>query len=497
MKEVSVEEILEQYNLIVPEIQREYVWGLNQYGVFETFLKDLKEGIQTEGEVPGEIKSLQETIDNPLIDEVTKNNLRLLLEGMRKPKVSMNIGFLYSYKPGYYIGNDRDEDLYLIDGQQRFTTLFLILFYFALKEQRKEEFLQLFKFDFYKEKIGFDYRVRAVTYQFIIDLIHKCENVQDLLDVRHKRWFLATYANDTTIKSITGVDEQSGVFNIQNKHFDGDNQEYYDYIKKYIKFWHFKTEETSQGEELYITMNSRGQQLADNETIRARLFDNDDVRANSLYWSEQWEIWQDFFWKHRNKKQPGMTADEGFNEFLRWVQLLKMWQALARVINDGGEAAKKFENVLQWEEGSKLDVRYIDLEDIELTFKAVLYAFEEFPKEMNSFKVKYPKSYKTGLISNEWISTTGRGLDLIALFQLLPLISYLKNCIGSGHEINSQTFYRLLRTVNTLSKDTTIRKAVRNRVANVLIFTNAVSPVDDILIVTGKPEISKQYSTKR
>ena len=70
-------------------------------------------------------------------------------------------------------------------------------------------------------------------------------------------------------------------------------------------------------------MNSRGQQLADNETIRAKLFDTDIVKSNPLQWSEKWEIWQDFFWKNRSKTK-GFSADEGFNEFLRWVQLLKM-----------------------------------------------------------------------------------------------------------------------------------------------------------------------------
>lgn len=314
MKEVSVEEILQQYNLIVPEIQREYVWGYNQYGIFETFLTDMKEGFSSEADVPPEIKSLQSTLENPLLDEDAKKSLLSLIERMR-PVLSMNIGFLYSYRPSYYIGNDREEDLYLIDGQQRFTTLFLTLFYFALKEGRKEDFFQLFKFDAAKEKIAFDYRVRSITHQFIIDLIAKSETVADLLSVRRQRWFLANYANDTTVKSITGTNENTGVFNLLHQFFGNDIQSYYDYIKKSIKFWHFKTEETSQGEELYITMNSRGQQLADNETIRAKLFDDDRVKNEPLYWSEQWELWQDFFWKHRDRETDGVTADEGFNEF--------------------------------------------------------------------------------------------------------------------------------------------------------------------------------------
>lgn len=166
MREVSVEEMLQQYNLVVPEIQREYVWGFNQYRVFETFLEDLKEGRQFEEDLPEEVKSLEQAAKNPSIDEVTRKGLLTVLENMRKPGPSMNIGFLYSYKPSYYIGNDREEDIYLIDGQQRFTTLVLLLFYFALKENRKTDFLRLFKFDYAVEKIAFDYRVRSITHQF-------------------------------------------------------------------------------------------------------------------------------------------------------------------------------------------------------------------------------------------------------------------------------------------------------------------------------------------
>src|SRR5690606_23129118 len=82
-------------------------------------------------------------------------------------------------------------------------------------------------------------------------------------------------------------------------------------------FWHFKTEKTDQGEELYITMNSRGEQLADYENIKAKLFEEVE---NQLEWSEKWEVWQDFFWKRRD----GGSADEGFNEFLRWVVIIQM-----------------------------------------------------------------------------------------------------------------------------------------------------------------------------
>ena len=47
LQEVSVEEILRHYNLIVPEIQREYVWGYNTHNIVDVFLNDIVEGKST------------------------------------------------------------------------------------------------------------------------------------------------------------------------------------------------------------------------------------------------------------------------------------------------------------------------------------------------------------------------------------------------------------------------------------------------------------------
>lgn len=83
MEKNNINNLLQHYNLVVPEIQREYVWG-NKKTVVETFIHDL-------------VKSLK--------------------------KGEANIGFLYSYKNG--------TEYHIIDGQQRFTTIILLLYVLA------------------------------------------------------------------------------------------------------------------------------------------------------------------------------------------------------------------------------------------------------------------------------------------------------------------------------------------------------------------------------
>ena len=131
LQEVSVEEIIHHYNLIVPEIQREYVWGYNIHNIVNIFINDIVEGRNTKDiEIQSQKDNLQNMIDSPDIPFEAKEALKTAVQQMADASVAMNIGFLYSYRPGYSNGS-KDRDLYLIDGQQRFTTLFLLLFYFC------------------------------------------------------------------------------------------------------------------------------------------------------------------------------------------------------------------------------------------------------------------------------------------------------------------------------------------------------------------------------
>lgn len=282
LKEENLLLLLSLNNIIVPEIQREYVWGNNK-NVIEKFLESIK---------GDEEKFYCDKCKN--ID-----------------KEEMNVGFLYSYKPSYAIlENERYLDEYLIDGQQRFTTLFLLLLFLSVKENRIKEFLKIIRFDKEQRHCCFDYKVRNLTHDFLIDLLTKIEESQDktqnikFFDELTEKgfnysWFLNDYKNDMTIQSMLNT-------LLRIKKIFKDEYKYYNYILTKISFWHFKTEVTSQGEELYITMNSRGEVLSQNENQKGIIIQKEVD-------SKKWEEMQDFFWKYKDKNE---NADKGFNEFL-------------------------------------------------------------------------------------------------------------------------------------------------------------------------------------
>lgn len=486
LQEVSVEQILLHYNLIVPEIQREYVWGYNTHNIIDVFLNDIVEGKATKDtEMQSKKENLQIMIDSPDIPTEAKEALKIAVEQLGDVSLEMNIGFLYSYRPGYSTGS-KDRDLYLIDGQQRFTTLFLILFYFAIKEGKESDFVKLFNINISIGSLGFDYRVRNLTHHFFVELFTHTKTIEDLLDIRNKIWFLNNFSLDVTIRSIVGNEERKSIFEIFEEKFKNSTEKYFDYIKSKVMFWHFKTEETSQGEELYITMNSRGQQLADNESIRAKLFDSDIVRANPLYWSEQWENWQDFFWKNRSKAR-GFSADEGFNEFLRWVQLLKMIEKQIFTPDDN------FEKQIHYLQNNKkeLDTIYLDLKEIKLYYESLLYIKNFFRndnigKTLQPFE-KYSKAFKFSI--NDFIN--GSFLNQNQLFIILPLLEYCKKYIESKSQLDDLAFLRVFKFVTNLSSDVTIGKSIRDQILNIIQHISMLEIGEDITGLLNKNNVSK------
>lgn len=366
LEEASVEKLVESFNFFVPEIQREYVWGENYHQILDSFFSDLKDAKKTLKQ-SGDLKQkINELTEKGQFQEIQK-----LLSQNEEPD-PMNIGFLYSYKPGYRLEgfpeNDNYNDVYIIDGQQRLTTLFLTLFYHSIKEGRKNEFLEMFRYDKNISTVSFDYRVRNLTHEFIVELLDKIDNVDDFRTIRTSNWFLEEYASDPTVRAIVKA------FSILEENFEDESDEYFNFLKQKIVFWHFKTDKTDQGEELYITMNSRGKQLEENETIRAKLFENIDSKSE-LIWSEKWEEWQDFFWINRDQTKEFSSADEGFNEFLKCISALEAYKKGTK------------DHFLRFEEpiyASKI-LEFISLKSIEAHVNSLIYLF----KNKNSYKEKY------------------------------------------------------------------------------------------------------------
>jgi uncharacterized protein with ParB-like and HNH nuclease domain len=291
--------------IIIPEIQRDYVWGREQINKFlESIIVDFKVY-----EDPDKLKKIQ--------CEPGDEDVKLEFEKYYKRNyLSSNIGFIYAYSDSDYPGS-----YFLIDGQQRFTTIFLTLL--VLAANGNDTVLTKFKRTYLNEgNPKLDYRVREASHVFLYKLVYVIEEARNKLSsswIKQQSWYLQDYDNDSTIKNIIANIDVITEF-MKNKEYvksedetSSVNEYFFEYVEDYLEFWYFDTNISEQGEELYIYMNARGESMQENENLKADLIGRLNDAETKKEYGKKWERWQDLFWREKDKNT---NADNGFNEFL-------------------------------------------------------------------------------------------------------------------------------------------------------------------------------------
>ena len=311
VKDFFVNRYLQQ--VVIPEIQRDYVWQAEQLGglltsllaSFSRFVQPATNVVVADPELAASFAAFQ-----------------------RRRDCSASIGFVYAYSDAECAGR-----YFLIDGQQRLTSVFLMLLALA---HRRPELRPRFRRIFYEhDHLKLAYHVRDTSHEFLLRLVPyllpdaiagSAEAVTDQV------WYSAAAAADPTVRNLVTN------FNFLLRHFseegfratlsattlaagsglDTSSPEaaFFDYLTDFTEFYYFDTNLSEQGEDLYIYLNARGEQLQPNENIKADLLGHKPV-AEREAWGIKWEEWQDFFWQHRESgSQPRKNADAGFNGFL-------------------------------------------------------------------------------------------------------------------------------------------------------------------------------------
>lgn len=299
--------------IAIPDLQRDYCWGLETYD---------KNGKQQGELVTGFLSSL-------------KNNWqeRLGSEGF----TPMGLIYGYEWPKGTY---------QLCDGQQRITTLFLL----AGELYRNSLVSDDAKANLYnilvKQSVGeFDgavtsgliYSIRETTVYFLSDLIsnyllsdnsqlpfYSLEDRQKYHSVlRHRgrpAWYFLEYDNDPTIQSMLGA-----IFTIQKfleeSFCDSISiSSFAKVIANQFSFIYYDMGNRMRGEETFVVLNTTGEPLTTTENLKPLLIaglpsnsENEKLLENI---SKQWEIREDWFWKHKTEKE--LTSDELSRDFYTW-----------------------------------------------------------------------------------------------------------------------------------------------------------------------------------
>lgn len=223
---------------------------------------------------------------------------------------SINLDFVY--------GKIESNKLIPLDGQQRLTTLFLLHWYLATKENKLEEYSDVLT--------NFTYETRVSSREFCnalvrnkIELEQQVEVIEnDKISVKtlktseiieDNNWFFQSWKKDPTIQSMLSMIDA-----IHNKFKDSEGlfQKLICDQKPPITFDFLPLNEFKLTDELYVKMNARGKPLTDFEDFKAKfveLLSDDDA-------SKLDNSWTDLFWKHRIANEDGyFSIDEKFLNF--------------------------------------------------------------------------------------------------------------------------------------------------------------------------------------
>lgn len=351
--------------LVVPEIQRDYVWGKDQTThLITSVIANFEQWRQWLADPQFRVVIEAQPSNKDQTEDENETIERDFAEFLARRRHATNVGFIYAY-----CDSDLPGQFYLIDGQQRLTTLFL-----ALLATAKKDHALIARFQARYLLAGptkdvapdsavptkLDYRLRDHTTKFLHRFVHHCLNVDSDEEITDQAWYLRRFSTDTTTKNLlANYAVIQGLLCAEASPIDP--VQFFGYLEELVDCWYFDTNESSQGEELYLYLNARGESLADNENLKARLLDQLAEKDAKELWGRKWEEWQDFFWRHRQtglgEKDQNPNADRGFNIFLSCIQYLERLQPGASTEDAKLEEVEQYIQVLQWLELNKGHLR--------------------------------------------------------------------------------------------------------------------------------------------
>lgn len=436
----TLKEFLTNHNLdqiIIPEIQRDYVWQ-NENVV--NFLQSILDNSKRQA-------NLTIGITEDILNSLSPEMREVMLRAQKEKQNYCNVGFIYAYSdpemPDRYV---------LIDGQQRITTLFLILLALYVKENKEDDFKRTY---FKNEVLKVDYKVREDSHEFLFNFVKHILDGNNSIDILNKYWYFTEYKHDTTIQSIRA--NYQTISNFINKHDLS-----LEYVEKYIEFWYFDTNKSKQGEELYLYMNSRGEIVSPNESIKANLLKRLSNQEKHE-WGTKWENWQNLFWKYR---QSNYNSDLGIEEFLKWIKIIELTKK-----DKDKTSSKLIEAARKIKDSKKINIEGLTLDKIDKFFVA-LEKILILKKDLN--------------FNTLWL--TGRNIQTIDYVKFIPLLMYVEK-YPNFKTIDVIRFTRFFQNVTRFD---TVSKNPYNSLVDGILLTNQFLE-NDYLDIVDLIKLSESY----
>lgn len=246
-------QLLENYKIIIPRIQRDYAQGRSDEHSTIVRLNLLRD-----------IKVSYESNDQPL-----------------------DLGFVY--------GKTEDGKFYPVDGQQRLTTLFLIHVYAFYNDSTKTDIL-----------LRFSYEARTTTRDFFEVLVKNRFDVFSSVDkpskfIRDQAWFIDSWQYDPSVESALNM-----LDDIILQGFDISilKQQLEEHNEPKVVFQFLNLDDLGMEDDLYIKLNARGRALTSFENFKSKYINECKIKCPEI--CDEIKIaldgkWADLFWNLKQK----------------------------------------------------------------------------------------------------------------------------------------------------------------------------------------------------
>lgn len=434
--------------IIIPDLQRDYCWGDKSH---------------TE-----EKKELVSGFVDTLVAQ---------FEDANAAYDTLNLGLIYGYEAP-------ESHIQLCDGQQRITTLFLLLGMLN-KKSESNLFRRLLISDYeylHNDKEPYlQYAIRESSLYFMSDLV--CHffitdekdkyHVSDRAGIKKSPWFFNEYNSDPSIGSMLSALESID-YKLRNRDKEW-CMRFGLFLTSRLTFMYYDMMNRKNGEETFVVINTTGEPLSSTQNLKPLIFtepinkdySNDEVGCKEHKMSEDWEEIETWFWK--NRKNDNDTADAGFNEFLRWITMLHA---------DNDELKKILATGKYTFPRSK-----ISFHEIYTYWHIVKYLFEL------QQQIKLNQNYLSPSVNRD--VNDMRVIGQIDCFQLLPLIAYCKR--WGIPDSGDRNLLRLYQFVHNLTRIENVTKAVNELVCDVILIANSCQDVVDL--ADAKSDLPSRIST--
>ncbi|MEJ5200856.1 MAG: DUF262 domain-containing protein, partial [Anaerolineales bacterium] len=374
------------------------------------------------------------------------------------PTLPLNLDFIYGS-----VEMAQGETRFLpLDGQQRLTTLFLLHWYLAWRDERWADFEAMFVEGKHSK---FTYNIRPSSNEFFDQLVcyRPVLRPEDIPETKHpitalindQPWYFRNWRLDPTIQSILHMLDalhsrfvsSSGLF-----------ERLIDETNPAITFQLLDLKDFGLSDDLYIKMNARGKPLTPFETFKARyeeilkeqfneksfILGKSNISVADYVAYRMDTAWADLFWKLRDRKSH--QYDEAFMNLARAVTLVTRTTDNENYLDDVAKLRNQREvpSYTDFHERNWLDERFT------LT---IIHLLDSWSKESGTLSCFLPNSrYFDERAFFDKIALNG--IARLSYTEIIQFAAYVKFIDKYHDAIDSVAFQEWMRICYNLSTNT-------------------------------------------